>query len=307
MWGCSALCALHHFSEALESLDSDEGKKKFDGTMVDMGEDLLEPTGADAPPSPTSSPTTRKPEPAAPKPQAFDVLEEVQRGEILHAERLFDEAKKVFRKILRRSPGNETAKKFLDDIQKQEIQDLLGGEAPRKRLGALDTSEDDNPARVLERLEKELRINLDRADIKPVPDLFDSIEAFGRYREKILETAVALPPRDRIDIGIAHLEMGMFDIAQAIFEGVVRYDEHKLSGMYLLGVALIYGGKAIEATIRLEPLCRDLTLGEGPKTDYMYLMGLAFERLNDTRKAREFYRRVAMLNPRYRDVPDKLK
>ena len=276
--------------------------------MVDMGEDLLEATGTDAQPG-TQAPSAKTSTPAAPtsKVPVFDVLEEVQRGEILHAERLFDEAKKVFRKILRRSPGNETAKKFLDDIQRQEIQDLLGGEAPRKRLGALDTSEEDNPARVVEKLEKELRINLDRADIKPVPDLFDSIEAFGRYREKILETSISLPARDRIDIGIAHLEMGMFDIAQAIFESVVRYDEYRLSGMYLLGVALIYGGKAIEATIRLEPLCRDLTLGEGPKTDYMYLMGLAFERLNDTRKAREFYRRVATLNPRYRDVPDKLK
>lgn len=275
--------------------------------MVDMGEDLLEATGTNA--QPESRPASAKS--SAPsgssKAPVFDVLEEVQRGEILHAERLFDEAKKVFRKILRRSPGNETAKKFLDDIQKQEIQDLLGGEAPRKRLGALDTSEEDNPARVVEKLEKELRINLDRADIKPVPDLFDNVEAFGRYREKILETSFSLPARDRIDLGIAHLEMGMFEIAQSIFESIVRYDEFRLSGMYLLGVALIYGGKAIEATIRLEPLCRDLTLGEGPKADYMYLMGLAFERLNDTRKAREFYRRVAMLNPRYRDVPDKLK
>ena len=88
---------------------------------------------------------------------------------------------------------------------------------------------------------------------------------------------------------------------------MVRYDEFKIAGMYLLGLSLILGGKAIEATIRLEPLCRDLTLAEGPKTDFLYLMGLAFERLNDTRKAREFFRRVFMMNPRYRDVPEKLK
>jgi hypothetical protein len=36
-------------------------------------------------------------------------------------------------------------------------------------------------------------------------------------------------------------------------------------------------------------------------------MGMAFERLNDARKAREFFRRVHTLNPKYRDVVDKLK
>lgn len=292
---------------------SEEDKKfdkNFEGTMVDLGEDLLESSGTN--PQPDLRPRQNRGAATAPQAQpgaslnAFNLQEEIQRGEIFFAERLFDDAKKTFRKILRHEPNNSTAKKYLEDIQKLELQDLLGGEAPRKRLGSPAEQEED-PSRVLEQLEKELRISIEKSEIKPVPDLFENQETYERYRVKILETSTGLVVRDRIDIGVAHLEMGLFDIAQGIFESVVRYDEYRLSGMYLLGLSLIYGGKAIEATIRLEPLCRDLTLAEGPKTDFLYLMGLAFERLNDIRKAREFYRRVFTLNPRYRDVTDKLK
>lgn len=279
----------------------DSKNKNFEGTMVDMGEDLIEQTrsGAVINSSPKNSASSLADTP-------FNLQEEVQKGEILYNEKLFDDAKKVLRKVLRHSPRNPTATRILEEIQKQELQDLLGGEAPRKRLGQTDAVED-QPAAVLERLEKELNVHFDRGELKPVPDLFESQEAFDRYKRKISAAVEGLPAQNQIDLGIAHLEMGLFETSQKIFEEVVRSDEHKLPGMYLLGLALIFGGKAIEATIKLEPLCRDLSLSEGAKTDFLYLMGLAFERLNDVRKAREFYRRAYTLNPKYRDVLDKLK
>lgn len=269
-----------------------------------MGEDLLEPTHALERPSPLSAGAADHPEPA--ESAAYNIQEELQRGEIFYQERLFEDAKKVFRKVLRHEPNNQSARGFLDEIQRQEVQELLGEEPPRKRLGA-GSSADDSPADVLEKLERDLQISVDKSELKAVPDLFETQNELDRYGAKVLATLRDLVPQDRIDIGIAHLEMGLFQIAERILETVVRYDEFKLQGMYLLGLALIYGGKPIEATIRLEPLCRDLTLGESTKTDYLYLMGMAFERLGDTRKAREFYRRAFTLNPKYRDVVDKLK
>lgn len=291
----------------------DETKKKFEGTQVDLGEDLLEATRAivrsrEGKAGKTSATKTRGAGKAVGDDSPdFNVQEEIQRGEIFFNERLFDDAKKVFRKVLRSDPNNSTAKQFLDEIQRSEIQDLLGGEAPRKRLGSNTATDDDDPQIVLEKLEKELRISVSKSELRPVPDLFRDEAELARYKRQVLEVADSLPPKDRMDVGIAHLEMGFYDIAQSIFESVIHADSAKHTGMYLLGLSLIYGGKAIEATIRLEPLCRDLTLVEGPKTDFLYLMGLAFEHLNDQRKAREFYRRVFTLNPRYRDVVDKLK
>jgi len=158
---------------------------------------------------------------------------------------------------------------------------------------------------VLERLERDLRLNIS-GGVKPVPTLFATPVAYEKYCNRVVAEVIRLPVRNRIDLGIAHLEMGLFEVAVAVFETVVRYEDQKLEGTYLMCLALIFGGRAIEATIRLEPLVRDLTMPEDDKTDFMYLMALAFEKLGDIRKAKEFYRRAYTLNPRYRDVAEKL-
>lgn len=276
--------------------DDPKDNPAFEGTRVDLGEDLLEATRV-----------MQRPAPATPEEKVSQKEDEFQKGVILLNERLFEDAKKVFRKVLRQDPTNKAAQKHLEEISKIELQDLLAGDSAKKRLGNLNSAENENPEQVLERLEKDLHINMAKSDLKPVPDLFADAQALAQYRERVMETASALSPRDRIDLGIAHLEMGLFDVAQAIFETVLRNEAHKVVGMYLFGLALIHGGKAIEASIRIEPFARDLTLSESQKSDFLYLMGLAFERLHDMKKAREFYRRVHLLNPKYRDVVEKLK
>ncbi|MEW6056501.1 MAG: tetratricopeptide repeat protein [Bdellovibrionota bacterium] len=259
-------------------------------SKVDLGEDLLA-EDAQADPGANSSSSES---------------EELQRGEILMGERLFEDAKKVFRRILRKDPHHLRAKASLEQILEQEAKELLGNESARKNRLYSNEALADTPSVVLERLEKELEINLERSELRAVPDLFATEGEMDLYKEKVLKIVVSLEVRDRIDMGIAHLEMGLFEVAQAIFESVMRYEEYRNVGTYLLGLSLIYGGKAIEATIRIEPLARDISLPETQKADFLYLMGLAFEHLSDVSKARDFYRRVQILNPKYRDVTEKL-
>jgi tetratricopeptide (TPR) repeat protein len=261
-----------------------------DGTSIDLGEDLLEPTVAGI---------------VAPNRQPSDT-ELFENGEILLREKLFDDAKKVFRKLLRKDPGNLKAKAYLDEIQAKEIQDLLTGEQSRKRYTA-QPGEEESASAILEKLDRDLSIEIDKREPKAIPDLFPDEMALSKYKNQVLEKVSLLAPGEMLEFGIAHLEMGLFEVAQAVFEGALRFDERRVEAMYLLGISLIYGDKAIEATIQLEPLARDMTLPESQKTDFLYLMGLAFEKLADTKKAREFYRRVYLLNPRYRDVHEKLK
>jgi tetratricopeptide (TPR) repeat protein len=270
----------------------------FDGTNIDLGEDLLEATRViERPPTPIES---------AQAPVSPTDGDELQHGEILFGEKLFDDAKKVLRKILRKNSNSPKAKELLDEIQRQEIQDLLGNEVQRRRLGSLSDADNQTPKEVLNSLEAALHMDIDRIELRPIPDLFKTEVEFEKYKEHVLDEVIPLGPKDRIDVGVAHLEMGLHEVAQAIFQSVIRYDEYKIVGMYLLGLALIHGGKAIEATIRIEPIARDLTLPESQKIDFLYLMGLAFEKLEDHRKAKEFFRRVHMLNPRYREVAEKV-
>lgn len=274
----------------------DSTKKGPDATTVDLGDDLLEGTVA---------------KPSSPSAQdQNEILEgsddQIERVDIMIGERLFEDAKKILRQMLKKNINDPVAKEKLLEIQKLEIQDLLVLEGGRKKIiSERDRVPRENTDEVLEKLERDLRLNVG-ANVRPVPALFPDQLTYEKYSNRVVAEAIRLSVRNRIDVGIAHLEMGLFEVAAAVFETVVRYEEQKLEGMYLLSLALIYGGKAIEATIRLEPLVRDLTMPEDHKTDFLYLMALAFERLQDLRKAREFYRRAFLLNPKYRDVTEKL-
>ena len=273
------------------------------GTRVDLGEDLLEGTKAGVQDKP------REPEAKAPRaPAEATIEEELANGEILVSEKIYDEAKKVLRRVLRRDPSIAKAKELLLQIQEREIQELLASDSrSSQRFGSPSDGGEDTPAAIVESLDRELRLNLDRSEARAVPDLFPDTVAESAYVRRVLEAASKLAPKDVMDLGVAHLEMGLYGVAKAVFEELVKFEEHRVSGMYLLGLALIHGNECVEATIRLEPLVRDLTLSEQQKADFLYMMGLAFERLGERIKARDFYRRVFLLNPRYRDVMEKLR
>lgn len=298
--------ALTMMDESDRSNDNSNDKPAFDGTTIDLGEDLLQATQVlQRRPEPEAAASPQIERAAVPDETANSIEDDLQRGEILLGERLLDDAKKVFRKVLRSDPGSARARQFLEEIQKLEIQDLLGSDSPRKRF--VEHSEPDSVDEVVERLERDLGIDIDKASANLVSSLFPSSLELDRYNESVLRTVTGLPPRERIDVGIAYLEMGLAEVARSIFESVVRYEDYKLEGTYLLGLALIQSGKAIEATLRLEPVVRDITLSDSNRADFLYLMATAFEALSDNHKAREFYRRVYALNPRYRDVIDKLR
>ncbi len=267
-----------------------------DQTVVDLGEDLLESNTGIAESIAVLPP---------PRPTISD--DEYQKGEILMGERLLEDAKKIFRKILRINPHHKKAKECLDEIQKQEIQELLTSQPKRHKIHLQETTQDLlSTTEVIENLEQALHIHLDKLEGGPSISFFLTEEDCLSFSKDVIKKLESLPQREHIDLGIAFYEFGIPEVSVKIFENLIKNPEYKAVGMYLLGLSLIAQGKAIEATIRLEPLARDLTLSETQKIDFLYLMGLAFEKLNDAKKAKEFYRRAYLLNPKYRDLGEKI-
>lgn len=270
--------------------------KPKDRTRVDLGEDLLEKTKHLEPEKYSS-------EKKGSGLETPDLL--LKKAEILFNERLFGEAKKIFFKIVRTDPNNARARELLGKIYDEEMKELLGSDPNRRKLGEVDqtTGSEDT----LQGLDRDLKLGLEKAELRVVPDLFPTEVAFTRFKEQTLKTAIQLNLKERLDLGTAFLEMGLNEIAKEIFETVVRYTEYRLTGTYLLCLALINLGKGVEATIRIEPIVRDLGTPEEQKINFLYLMGLAFESLKDQRRAKDFFRRVHLLNPRYRNVAEKMK
>lgn len=276
----------------------------FEGTHVDLGEDLLS--------NPSSNSTTETNEAVSDQSvevsgKANSIEEELANVEILINEQIYDEGKKILRKILRKNPQHTRALELMENINQIEIQDLLRtGAAAGKRIEVNQEVQEDIH-RVLDSLEQDLRIGVHRGELKPIPDLFANQEKQKQYTNQLLTLCKTLKPNEIKDLGVAHFEMGLYDIAADLFEEVVKEDAYKNSGTYLLGLSLIYANKSVEATIKIEPIIRDLTLPDDQKCDFYYLMGIAFEKLHETVKAREMFRKIIVLNPRYRDVVDKLR
>lgn len=288
---------------------------------IDLGDDLLLDYDLEQPSSVPLVTAQQKDidQKAPPKASVAVIDEDLERARILFSERLLEDAKKIFRKILIKNPLHADAQQHLKEIQDIEIQELLSGDASRRKIG---DSEQEPVGFTIERLDKDLGLNLERFEYRAVPNIFKSHQDEIEFTESLLRQQVpSLSVVQQLDFGIAFLEMALFYTAQRILESALMgleqeverapndtaLQSRRLSAAYLLGCALILGGKAVDATIRLEPIARDLSLSEKQKIDFIYLMGVAFEQMRDNRKAKEAFRRVMALNPKYRDVAERLK
>lgn len=292
--------------KSIESIASEPvQKEKFrEGTRIDLGEDLIAQSGASVV-IPTTNAFQMDPIQVVEEPKNTAIREDrslegwLSKASILKNENFLDDAKKLYRKIIFHYGDNSEARNALEEIQGIELKEMMSADSPTKLIARSHLENIENSERIREKLEHDLRIEQKTE--------FLTEKEMTEYQSYVLSLVLKSAPKERIDLGIAFYEMGLFQIAQAIFETVVRYEEFKIEGTYLLALALIANGQAIQATLRIEPLVRDLMISEQKKTDLLYLMGAAFESLNDLKKAREFYRRVYHLNQKYRDVAEKIR
>jgi tetratricopeptide (TPR) repeat protein len=117
-----------------------------------------------------------------------------------------------------------------------------------------------------------------------------------------------LAPRDRIDIGVAFLAMGLNDLALRQFSQITR-DQGAVyvDSQHLSACALLASGRAFEAILRAEPMLADSEIPESQKMHFVYLLGRAYEVTGNREIAARFYREVARIDPEYRDVAERLR
>ena len=162
---------------------------------------------------------------------------------------------------------------------------------------------------VLKKLDLDLGLGLglDReggADQAALYGQSEDLKAFGAELEKQLQSA---SPRDRMDIGIGFLEMGLMDLAIHQFKSAQRASELRSAATGLWAYSLILSGRPFDASQILEPMLSDTELGAEEKIDLFYLMARAQERLGRVGYAADWYNQVLELDPAYRDVRDRLR
>jgi tetratricopeptide (TPR) repeat protein len=255
--------------------------------------------------------------------------DQMQSARILMGEGIFEDAKRILRRILLTDPSLVEARKHLEEIHETELKQIFGeSETPRHRLRR--AAEPITPIEisadiVMQGLDRDLKLGIfdERGDAGDEGraaqlSLFKDKAAMERFGARMDEDFGGAPAAERIDLGIAFLEMGLYDLAVRHFqaatsrlvleelkEGTPR--EPALAATGLLAYALILGGRAFEATIRLQPLLNDVELDKSRKLDLIYLMGRAFEAMGKLEEARQWFGQAAEIDPAYRDVLERLR
>jgi tetratricopeptide (TPR) repeat protein len=312
---------------AKDSKPENEAEKELtlSSTQVDLGDDLLDAktrvlelelgTNGTSP-SLFSSPAKAEPARAL---EPAQIPEQFQGASILLREGMLEEAKRVLRKILLVDERHAPSRKLLEEIHERELKQMFaigaGAEEPpsrqRRARGGRDphaAAGDEDPDLVLDALDRELGLGLAKSALEPPP--------LTLFREFEAENPVSVPdiqPRDRIDLGIAFMEMGFVQLAVRQFEFACKAimlagevgegsEDKLLAATGLLARAQLEAGHPFEATLNIEPLLRDTDVPHGKKLELLYLMGRAFEELRLTDQASRWYAQVSRLDPEYRDV-----
>lgn len=285
--------------------------------------------------SPKGAPRPEKATHASKAPRTVD--EKFENAQILVAEGFEDEAKDLLREILIAESNHVGARKKLDEIQAGELSRILSDrETPVRKPKWRDTGRagkdpqdsgghsrraTDQPNAVkiedpirdseaaLKKLDLDLGLGLglDReggADQSAFYGQSEDLKTFGAELEKQLQSA---SPRDRMDIGIGFLEMGLMDLAIHQFKSAQRAPELRSAATGLWAYSLILSGRPFDASQTLEPMLSDTELGAEEKIDLYYLMARAQERLGRVGYAADWYNQVLELDPAYRDVRDRLR
>ncbi len=289
-------------------------------TRVDLGEDLLsEKTkvihrGEEA--QGFSEALSESPEQISGSPD--DLL---QSAKILMNEGLLDDAKKTLRKVLLIDSSNAIARQTLEDIYALELKKIFTvQEIPYSYLKKIQPSltEVDTEALIM-KLDEDFRLGIYSDDNgwggqsvisglrKP-----EVVESLSNHLDQILSTGKT---QDWIDLGIAFLEMNLYEVAIHLFSTACQTldtEGDQSSGFYLsanslLGYTLTLAGRPFEAISQIQPILQDIEIKREDKIDFFYLMGRIYESINKLETSLHFYRQAAVIDPIYRDLEQRLR
>jgi len=112
------------------------------------------------------------------------------------------------------------------------------------------------------------------------------------------------------DLGVAYMEMGLFDEAIAQFQKAMRADtsaEGRVRAYESLGQSFIEKNEDEVAISSLGGALNEPGLNDAKLVGVLYLLGYASERLGRWQDAERYYRRVFAADINFRDIADRLK
>jgi hypothetical protein len=267
--------------------------KSSEETSVDLGMDLLEKT------APLKIP--KRSDLALDSESVEELLENAK---ILHGEGLSDDAKRILRKILIRAPEHPGAKHALADIHAREESQIFEESPERRSLG-----QTQRIRKILqeESTEQIVRGLSDELDLEDRTSRFSSETELQEFANELDRSLALTSAQDRLDLGIAFLEMGIPELAVRQFQVSARSTEHYLGSTALLAQALIAADRPFEARLSLEPILGDTELSKAQKIEFIYWLARSEEKRLELESALGFFQEVIGIDSTYRDTLDRVR
>ena len=135
----------------------------------------------------------------------------------------------------------------------------------------------------------------------------DFAKMLSQFKEKVSENLDASDVRAHYDLGTAYKEMGLLEEAIGSYQAALRAAPDHLPTYELIGQTFIEMGQHEAAVTSLERALAVASPIEDEMIGIYYYLGRAYESLNKTDSAVEFFNKVFSLDINFADVTERLR
>lgn len=219
----------------------------------------------------------------------------LRKAERYIAKRNYYLARKALRHALALGADEAHVKAKLTEIRKIELPDSLYYAVSN------DQKQIERSSEILERLESEFELADDSFQ--------DEEQELALSMEEKLDAIVnENDPRTILDFGIGLHEMGLYKQAEHLFSKAIdRFPEISFDAYYLSAIAKFSRKDYAGAASILKKLSGDAGRAEHDKIQVYYALAETFEMMRQSDRSQAFYKKVAEIDPNYRNVRVKLE
>lgn len=220
---------------------------------------------------------------------------------------LVSEARSLLDDLVARFGRRSEFAELLARVEQAEAGPAARAPSPTTAVSDLDDASGGGLFDLARELEEELDF-ADVADVSPgAEDVPSFEEIFDAFKRGVKEQLSEDDAQAHYDLGIAYMEMGIFDEAVSEFEIAKRSAQMAPDACNMIGITLTRKGdlraaaKAYEDGLALPGLGQDIAL------NMHYELAVVLEELGDYRGALKHYKAVVEVDRNYRDVMQCLK
>ncbi len=243
--------------------------------------------------------------------------EELDEAEFYIQQGLYDEAKRIYQKILQVHPQESQAELKLRELNELEgkVEEVPrvsepGGEVIREEAPAVEiTQEADELFDLAKELEEELSAEeLEEPSVSVAgpegKEIFeDTLQMFKKGVEKALSKEDVAA---HYDLGIAYKEMGLLDDAIGEFELALGSPKKEMDCFTMIGICCMEKGEPKKAIEYYSRALNSTQLSDKEKVGLNYELALAYEADGDLGRALERFEKVGEMEKDFRNVQERL-